>query len=186
MLIGSPTPTERVNHYPVFALRVFMEATLCPHCKGEIEIDSHASGKFECPHCGRELAWTVPDDDSTYGVAGSGKFASMYAWFLHMARLVVTPLPLVWSLVLLPISLLFGSVSVLLSANFFIAGSELGSWMLVELTKFDFSDGLELFAATIFALVILPFAFLAYLIAALLGLFGLGIMVSAVVRLVRR
>jgi hypothetical protein len=58
--------------------------------------------------------------------------------------------------------------------------------MLVELTKFDFSDGLELFAATIFALVILPFAFLAYLIAALLGLFGLGIMVSAVVRLVRR
>ena len=58
--------------------------------------------------------------------------------------------------------------------------------MLVELTKFDFSDGLELFGAAIFALVILPFAFLAFLIATLLGLFGLGMMVSAVVRLVRR
>lgn len=170
----------------MFAFSVFMEATHCPHCEGEIEIDSHASGNFECPHCGRELAWTVPDDDSTYADAGSTKLASIYAWFVNMARLVVTPLPLVWSLVLLPISLLFGSVSVLLSANFFIAGSELGSWMLVELTKFDFSDGLELFAATIFAFFVFPFAFLAYLIAALLGLFGLGIMVSAVVRLVRR
>ena len=177
---------ERVNHYPVFAFSVFMEATLCPHCKGAIEIDSHASGKFVCPHCGRELAWTVPDDDSPYADGGSTKLASIYAWFVHMASLVVTPLPLVWSLVLLPISLLFGSVSILLSANFFIAGSELGSWMLVELTKFDFSDGLELFGAAIFALVILPFAFLAFLIGTLLGLFGLGMMVSAVVRLVRR
>ena len=165
---------------------MFMEATLCPHCKGEIEIDSHASGKFECPHCGRELAWTVPDDDSTYAEAGSTKWASIYAWFVNTASLVVTPLPLVWSLVLLPISLLFGSVSILLSANFFIAGSELGSWMLVELTKFDFSDGLELFGAAIFAFFVFPFAFLAYLIGALLGFFGLGMMVSAVVRLVRR
>ena len=110
----------------------------------------------------------------------------MYAWFLNMARLVVTPLPLVWSLVLLPISLLFGLVSLLLSANFFIAGSDLGSWILVELTKFDFSDGVELFGAMIFVLVVGPVALVAYLIAVLLGLFGFGITVSAVVRLIRR
>ena len=89
-------------------------------------------------------------------------------------------------MVLLPISLLFGLVSLLLSANLFIAGTDLGSWILVELTKFDFSDGVELFGAMIFVLVVGPVALVAYLIAVLLGLFGLGITVSAVVRLVRR
>ena len=102
------------------------------------------------------------------------------------SRLVITPLPLVWSLVLLPISLLFGLVSILLSANFFIAGSDLGSWILVELTKFDFSDGVELFGAMIFVIVVSPFALLVYLIALLLGFFGLGIILSAVVRLIPR
>ena len=163
-----------------------MEATKCPHCEGEIELDSDASGIFECPHCGRELAWNIPNGDSTNADAGSRKFALVYAWFLNIARLAVTPLPLVWSLVLLPISLLFGLVSILLSANFFIAGSDLGSWILVELTKFDFSDGVELFGAMIFVIAVSPFALLAYLIALLLGFFGLGIILSAVVRLIPR
>ena len=170
----------------MFAFSILMVATLCPHCEGEIEPDSDASGEFECPHCGRELAWNIPHGDSINADADSGRFAVMYAWFLNMARLVVTPLPLVWSLVLLPISLLFGLVSLLLSANLFIAGTDLGSWILVELTKFDFSDGVELFGAMIFVLVVGPVALVAYLIAVLLGLFGLGITVSAVVRLVRR
>ena len=110
----------------------------------------------------------------------------MYSWLLNKASLAVTPVPLIWALVLLPISLIVGLIMILLSANFFIAGSDLGSWILEELTKFDFSEGIELFGATIFVIVILPFALLAYLIAILLGLFGLAIIVSAIVRLISR
>ena len=175
---------KRVNHYAVFAFGMFMEAILCPYCEGEIELESDASGKFECPHCGRELAWATPDDDSRNAVAKI--LETIRETSKTLASLAVTPLPLVWSLVLLPISMFFGLVSIILSANFFIFGSDIGSWMLEELTKFDFSDGVELFFATIFVVVVLPVASLVYLIATLLGLFGLGIMISAVVRLIRR
>ena len=128
----------------------------------------------------------INDDDSTIADPGSGKFASMYAWLLNKASLAVTPLPLIWALVLLPISLLVGLVMIILSANFFIAGSGVGSWMLEELTKFDFSDGLELFAAITFGIVIISIALLAFLIAILFGIFGLALIVSAIVRLIRR
>ena len=177
---------KRANHYLVFAFGMFMVATLCPHCKGKIEFVSDASSKFECPHCGRELEWNIPDDDSAIADHGSGKFASMYARLLNKASLAVTPVPLIWALVLLPISILVGLVMILLSANFFIAGSGLGSWMLEELEKFDFSEGTELFAAIIFVIVIFPIALVAFLIAILFGFFGLAIIVSAIVRLIRR
>ena len=163
-----------------------MVANLCPHCEGEIELDFDASGKFECPHCGRELEWNIPDDDSSIADPGSRKFSSMYSWLLNKASLAVTPMPLIWALVLLPISLIVGLILILLSANFFIAGSGVGSWMLDELTKFDFSDWRELFAAIIFVIVIIPISLLAFLIAILFGLFGLAIIVSAIVRLIRR
>ena len=88
-----------------------MVTNLCPHCEGPIELDSDAPGKFECPHCGREFEWNINDDDSTIADPGSGKFASVYAWLLNKASLAVTPLPLIWALVLLPISLLAGLVS---------------------------------------------------------------------------
>ena len=162
-----------------------MVANLCPHCEGTIEFDTDASGKFECPHCEREFEWNI-NDDSSIADPGSEKFASMYARLLHKASLAVTPLPLMWSLVLLPISLFVGLVMILLSANFFIAGSALGSWMLVELTKFDFSDGVQLFMAVTFGIVIISIALLAFLIAMLLGIFGLALIVSAIVRLIRR
>ena len=165
---------------------MFMVATLCPHCEGEIELDSDASGKFECPHCGREFEWNIKDDDSTIADPGSGKFASMYARLLNKASFAVTPVPLIWALVLLPISLLVGFVMILLSANFFIAGSGLSSWMLEELTKFDFSDGFELFAAITFGIVIILIALLVFLIAIVFALFGLALIVSAIVRLIRR
>ena len=165
---------------------MFMVAHLCPHCEGTIELDTDASGKFECPHCEREFEWNIDDNDSSIADPGSEKFASMYSRLLHKASLAVTPLPLMWSLVLLPISLFVGLVMILLSANFFIAGSALGSWMLVELTKFDFSDGVELFMAVTFGIVIISIALLAFLIAILLGLFGLALIVSAIVRLIRR
>ena len=169
-----------------------MVEILCPHCEGEVELDSAASVArggimyFSCPHCGRELEWNVPDDDSTIADPSSSKFTSMYARLLNKASLSVTPVPLIWALVLLPISLLVGLVMILLSANFFIAGSGLGSWMLEELEKFDFSEETELFGAIIFVIVIIPIALLAFLIAILLGLFGLAIIVSAIVRLIRR
>ena len=169
-----------------------MVEILCPHCEGEVELDSAASVArggimyFSCPHCGRELEWNVPDDDSTIADPSSRKFTSMYARLLNKASLSVTPVPLIWALVLLPISLLVGLVMILLSANFFIAGSGLGSWMLEELEKFDFSEETELFGAIIFVIVIIPIALLAFLIAILLGLFGLAIIVSAIVRLIRR
>ena len=169
-----------------------MVEILCPHCEGEIDLDSAASVAMRriiylsCPHCGRELEWNIPDDDSTIAEPGSGKFASMYARLLNKASLSVTPVPLIWALVLLPISLLVGLVMILLSANFFIAGSELGSWMLDELTKFDFSEDDESFFGILFIIVIIPIALLVFLIAILLGLFGLAIIVSAIVRLIRR
>ena len=165
---------------------MFMVATLCPHCEGAIELDDNASGEFECPHCGREFEWNIDDNDSSIADPGSEKIASMYSRLLHKASLAVTPLPLMWSLVLLPISLFAGLVMILLSANFFIAGSALGSWMLVELTKFDFSEGLELFWAILLALVIIPIALLAFFIAIMFGFFGLALIVSAIVRLIRR
>ena len=163
-----------------------MVEILCPHCEGEIEFDNVESGKFECPHCGREFEWNKKDDDLVIADSDSGKFASMYSRLLNMASFAVTPVPLFWALVLLPISLIVGLVMILLSANFFIAGSGLGSWMLEELEKFDFSEEPELFAAIIFVIVIIPIALLAFLIAILLGLFGLAIIVSAIVRLTRR
>jgi hypothetical protein len=55
-----------------------------------------------------------------------------------------------------------------------------------ELAKFDFSEGTELFGAIIFAIVIIPIALLAFLIAILFGFFGLALIVSAIVRLFRR
>ena len=169
-----------------------MVEILCPHCEGEVELDSAASVArggimyFSCPHCGRELELNISDDDSTIAEPGSGKFESMYARLLNKASFAVTPVPLIWALVLLPISLLVGLVMILLSANFFIAGSGLGSWMLDELTKFDFSEETELFGGIIFVIVIIPIALLAFLIAILLGIFGLAIIVSAIVRLIRR
>ena len=165
---------------------MFMVANLCPHCEGEIELDTDASGEFECPHCGREFEWKTKDDDSTIADPGSGKFASMYARLLNKASFAVTPVPLIWALVLLPISLIVGFVMIILSANFFIAGSGVGSWFVEELAKFDFSEGTELFGAIIFAIVIIPIALLAFLIAILFGFFGLAIIVSAIVRLFRR
>ena len=177
---------KQANHYLVFAFGMFMVATLCPHCEGEIELDSDASGKFECPHCGRELAWNMPDDDSTIADPGSGKFASMYARLLNKASFAVTPVPLIWALVLLPISLIVGFVMIILSANFFIAGSGVGSWFVEELAKFDFSDGIEMFWGIIFVIVILPINLLVFLIAVLVGLIGLAIIYSAIVSLIRR
>ena len=169
-----------------------MVEILCPHCEGEVELDSAASVArggimyFSCPHCGRELEWNISDDDSTIAGPSSGKFASMYARLLSKASLAVTPVPLIWALVLLPISLLVGLVMILLSANFFIAGSGLGSWMLEELTKFDFSEGIELFGAIIFAVAIIPLSLIVFLIAILFGLFGLAIIYSAIISLKRR
>ena len=163
-----------------------MVEILCPHCKGKVELDDNASGKFECPLCAGEFKWNIPDYDSTIADPGSGKFSSMYAWLLNKASLAVTPLPLMWALVLLPISLLVGLVSIILSANFFIAGSGLGSWMSEELTKFDFSEGDESFYAILFIIVIIPIGLLTFLIAILFGLFGLAIIVSSIVRLIRR
>ena len=169
-----------------------MVEILCPHCEGEIDFDSIAAVAMRsimylsCPHCGRELEWNIPNDGSTIADLGSGKIASTYAWLLDKASLAVTPVPLIWALVLLPISLIGGLVMILLSANFFIAGSGLGSWMLDELTKFDFSEEDELFGAIIFVIVIIPIALLAFLVAILFGLFGLAIIASAIVRLTRR
>ena len=169
-----------------------MVEILCRHCEGEVDLDSVASVArggimyFSCPHCGRELEWNIPDDDSTIADPDSGRFASMYARLLNKASFAVTPVPLLWALVLLPISLLVGLVMILLSANFFIAGSGLGSWMLDELTKFDFSEDDESFFGILFVIVIIPIALLVFLIAILLGLFGLAIIVSAIVRLIRR
>ena len=164
---------------------MFMLVALCPHCEGKIELNADASGKFECPHCGREFEWNIRDDDSPIADSGSRKFASMYAWLLNKASLAFTPLPLMWGLVLLPISLLVGFVMIILSANFFIAGSALGSWMMEELTKFDSSED-GVFWGSIFVITIIPIALLVFLIAILFGLFGLAIIVSAIVRLIRR
>ena len=169
-----------------------MVEILCPHCEGEVELDSVASVAkggimyFSCPHCGRELEWNIPDDDSTIADPGSGKIAPPYAWLFSKMGMAAIPVPSIWALVLLPISLLVGLVSILLSANFFIAGSGLGSWMMEELTKFDFSEGDELFYGILFVTVIIPIALLAFLIAILFGLFGLAIIVSSIVRLIRR
>ena len=165
---------------------MFMVANLCPHCEGTIELDTDASGEFEYPHCGREFEWSINDDDSTITDPCSGKFASMYTRLLNKASLAITPLPLFWALVLLPISLFAGLVMILLSANFFIAGSALGSWMFVELAEFDFSEAPELVGAITFVIVIISIALLAYLIAILFGLLGLALIVSAIVRLIRR
>ena len=173
---------------PLFliAFSIFMVEILCPHCQGEIELDADASGKLECPHCGREFEWNIKDGDSTIANPGSGKVAPPYAWLFSKAGLVAIPVPLILAFVLLPFSLIAGLVMMFLSANFFIAGSSLGSWMSEELTKFDFSEGIELFGAIIFAVAIIPLALIVFLIAILFGLFGLAIIYSAIVSLKRR
>ncbi|MAZ43280.1 MAG: hypothetical protein CMB19_05030 [Euryarchaeota archaeon] len=163
-----------------------MVAILCPHCQGEIELDADASGKFECPHCGREFEWNIKDGDSTIANPGSGKVAPPYAWLFSKVGLVAIPVPLILAFVLLPFSLLAGLVMIFLSANLFIAGSSLGSWFLEELTKFDFSDGIEMFWGSIFAVIIISVNLVVFLIAILFGLFGLAIIYSAIVSLKRR
>ena len=165
---------------------MLMVAILCPHCEGEVKLDADTSGEFECSHCGREFEWNIKDDDSTIVDPGSGKFVPPYAWLFSKAGMEAIPVPLILVLVLLPISLLAGLVMILLSANFFIAGSGMSSWMLEELAKFDFSDGIEMFWGIIFVIVILPINLLVFLIAVLVGLIGLAIIYSAIVSLIRR
>ena len=177
---------KRENHYFVFAFGTFMVANLCPHCQGEVKLDADASGEFGCPHCGREFEWNIKDGDSTIANPGSGKVAPPYAWLFSKAGLVAIPVPLILAFVLLPFSLLAGLVMIFLSAYFFIAGSALSSWMFEELTKFDFSDGVESFWGIMFAITITPFALIVFLIATLFGLLGLAIMYSAIVSLKRR
>jgi hypothetical protein len=75
---------------------------------------------------------------------------------------------------------------IFLSANFFIAGSGMSSWLLEELEKFDFSDGIEMFWGIMFIIVILPINLLVFLIAVLVGLIGLAIIYSAIISLKRR
>ena len=163
-----------------------MVASLCPHCQGEVELGADASGEFECPHCGREFAWSIKDGNLTIAEQTSGKVAPPYAWLFSKAGLVAIPVPLILAFILLPFSLLAGLVMIFLSANFFIAGSALSSWMLEELTKFDFSDGIELFWGIMFTITLVPFAFIVFLIATLFGLLGLAIIYSAIVSLMRR
>lgn len=177
---------NRANHYLVLAFSLFMVEILCPHCQGEVKLDSDASGKFECPHCGREFEWSIKDGDSTIANRGSEKVAPPYAWLFNKAGLVAIPVPLILAFVLLPFSLLAGLVMIFLSANLFIAGSSLGSWMMEELTKFDFSDGIEMFWGSIFAVIIISVNLVVFLIAILFGLFGLAIIYSAIVSLKRR
>ena len=165
---------------------MLMVANLCPHCQREVELDADASGEFGCPHCGREYEWNTKDGDSTIANPGSGKVAPPYAWLFSKAGLVAIPVPLILAFVLLPFSLIAGLVMILISANFFIAGSELSSWMFEELTKFDFSDGIESFWGIMFAITITPFALIVFLIATLFGLLGLAIIYSAIVSLKRR
>ena len=177
---------NRANYYLVFAFGISMEATQCPYCEGEIELDSGVSGKIECPHCGREFEWNIKDDDSTIGDSGPGKFVPPYAWLFSKAGMEAIPVPLILALVLLPISLLAGLVMILLSANFFIAGFGMSSWVLEELAKFDFSNGIEMFWGIIFGIVVLPITLLVFLIAVLVGIIGLAIIYSAIVSLIRR
>jgi len=167
---------------------MFMVAILCPHCEGEIELDDDLSGEFQCPLCDGEFEWNIPDDDSPIADPGSRKFAAMYAWLLNKASLGVTPVPLMRALFLLPFSLLAGVVMIIVSANFFILGSSLGSLIMEVLTDSGSSEaagagGIVIIPIALLAILI---ALLAFLIAILFGLFGLAIIVSAIVRLIRR
>ena len=159
---------------------MFMVAILCPHCEGEIELDDDASGEFQCPLCDDEFEWNIPDDDSPIADPGSRKFASMYAWLLNKASLGVTPVPLMRALFLLPFSLLAGVVMIIVSANLYF----IGSLILEVLTDGSSSEAAG--AGGIVVILIIPIALLAFLIAILFGLFGLAIIVSAIVRLIRR
>ena len=174
------------NHYLVSEFVMAMLANLCPHCEGEVELDADTSGEFECPHCGREFEWKIKDDDSTIADPGSGKFAPPYAWLFSKVGMEAIPVPLIVLFVLLPISILAGLVMILLSANFFIAASGMSSWMLEELGKFDFSDGIEMFWGIMFVITILPITLLVFLIAVLVGIIGLAIIYSAIVSFIRR
>ena len=174
------------NHYLLSEFVMDMLANLCPHCEGEGELDADASGEFECPHCRRNFEWKMKHEDPTIAKPGSGKVAPRYARLLNKAILAVPSVPLIWAFVLLPISLLAGLVMIFLSANFFIAGSGLSSWMVEELTKFDFSDQIEIFWGIMFVITILAIALLVFLIAVLFGLSGLGIIFCAGVMLIRR
>ena len=165
-----------------------MVEILCPHCGGEIELDDDASGEFQCPLCDGEFEWNIPDDDSLIVDPSSRKFAAPFSWLLHKASLGVTPVPLMRALFLLPFSLLAGVVVIIISGNVYFVGSALGSLMLEVLSDPSTSESAG--AGGIVILLIIPLlilvTLLAFLISISIGLLGLLIIVSAIVRLIRR
>ena len=62
---------------------------LCPHCEQEIAIDDDAYGDFECPHCGGEFEWNLPQLDLTRDTLPSKSLPKILAKIVGKASLGV-------------------------------------------------------------------------------------------------
>ena len=62
---------------------------LCPHCEQEIAIDDDAYGDFECPHCGGEFEWNLPQLDLTRETLPSKSLRKILAKIVGKASLGV-------------------------------------------------------------------------------------------------
>ena len=132
-----------------------MVAILCPHCEHEISIDDDASGDFECPYCGGEFEWNLPQQDITRETQLPNSLPKILAKIAGKASLGVI--------------ILSGVVMIIVG----IAGSTLSFSYIMDF------DGQGSEAAGAGVLVLLGIALIACLIFVSLGLFGLALIITA-------
>ena len=135
---------------------------LCPHCEQEIAIDDDASGDFECPYCGGEFEWNLPQLDLTRETLPSKSLPKILAKIAGKASLGVI--------------ILSGVVMIIVG----IAGSALSFSYIMD---FD-GQGSGLAGAGV--IVVLVIALIACLLFVSLGLFGLALIITASIMLTSR
>ena len=150
------------NYYIVLKYVKIMVDILCPHCEQEIAIDDDAYGDFECPYCGGEFEWNLPQQDLTRETLPPKSLPKILAKIAGKASLGVI--------------ILSGVVMIIVG----IAGSALSFSYVMDF------DGQGSEAAGAGVLVLLGIALIACLLFVSLGLFGLALIITASTMLTSR
>ncbi|MEC7096984.1 MAG: hypothetical protein VXW70_02175 [Candidatus Thermoplasmatota archaeon] len=143
------------NYYIVLNYVKIMVDILCPHCEQEIAMDDDAYGDFECPYCGGEFEWNLPQQDLTREILPPKSLPKILVKIAGKTSLGVI--------------IISGVVMIIVG----IAGSTLSFSYIMD---FD-GQGSGLAGAGV--IVVLGIALIACLLFVSLGLFGLALIITA-------
>ena len=141
---------------------------LCPHCEEEIALDDDASGEFVCPYCGGEFEWNVEPEvglePNWFQEYNGSKDPS------SMVRKII-------SRGIFGSFFLAGIVMIIVSK----AGLGISSSIWSSLTESPPSD-----AAGAGAVIVLGIVAIGFLLSISIGLFGLGIVLAGLTRMMSK